>query len=231
MARILIVDDQAIVRAGYRHFLDQAADITEVGEAASASEALSKLQTDRWDVVMLAMQIAQQSGLAALSQIRRAHPKVRVLMVSGLPERDYARITIQAGASGYLPKSSSAPVVLEAIRSVVAGRHYVSAELVQIMASELDRVSGEPLHACLSKREFEVFLRLANGIGVSAIAASLGLSVKTVSTYRTRILAKTPFKTNSDMTAYALRNNITTASPSTDGISLARKEPRSQRAQ
>ena len=135
-------------------------------------------------------------------------PKVKILVMSGLPETQYARTIIRAGASGYLSKSSAPTEMIKAVRTVLSGRRYVSAELAEIMASDLDKNMDKPLHARLSTREFQVFCKLAGGAGVSAIAAELTLSVKTVSTYRSRIMEKLTFKSNADITAYALRHDI-----------------------
>ena len=208
MSRILIADDHAVVRAGYRQFLDVEPGLTEVGEAANGEEVLAKLRAEEWDLLLLDMQMPGTKGLDIVEYVTAELPKVKILVMSGLPETQYARTIIRAGASGYLSKSSAPTEMLKAVRTVLSGRRYVSAELAEIMASDLDKNMDKPLHARLSTREFQVFCKLAGGAGVSAIAAELTLSVKTVSTYRSRIMEKLTFKSNADITAYALRHDI-----------------------
>jgi DNA-binding NarL/FixJ family response regulator len=133
---------------------------------------------------------------------------VRVLVVSGYPERQYAVNVLKAGASGYLPKDGSPDELLKAVGQVLSGRRYVSASLAELLVTELDTDHDRPLHAGLSEREFQIFCKLASGQSVSEIASELSLSVKTVSTYRTRVLEKMAFKSNADITSYALRNGL-----------------------
>lgn len=208
MSRILIADDHAVVRAGYKQFLQTAPDITYVDEAANGSEVLAKLQDGTWDLVLLDIQMPEHSGIEILKHIQTTYPRVRVLVMSGLPEAQYARHVIRAGASGYLSKGGAADEMVKAVRTVLAGRRYVSSALAQIIAADLDGDADKPLHERLSKREMEIFRKIATGTGVSAIAEELGLSVKTISTYRSRIMEKLSFKSNADITAYALRNEL-----------------------
>lgn len=208
MSRILIADDHAVVRAGYRQFLCSEPQITHVAEAASGREVLAKLGDEAWDLVLLDIQMPEHNGIEILKHIRETHPHTRVLVMSGLPEAQYARNVIRAGASGYLSKDGAADELMRAVRAVLAGRRYVSSALAEIMAADLDGDADKPLHARLSKREFEIFCKIATGSGVSEIAQELGLSVKTISTYRSRIMEKLTFKSNADITAYALRNEL-----------------------
>lgn len=208
MARILIADDHAVVRAGLKQFLEDDQAIKAVGEAATGRETLDQLRAGKWDLVILDINMPDRSGLDVLRHIQSSHPEVRVLVMSAFPERQYAVNVLKAGASGYLPKDSPPEDLLKAVRTVLAGRRYVSATLAEILVSDLDNDADKPLHARLSEREFQIFCKLASGRAVSAIAAELCLSVKTVSTYRTRILEKMSFKANADLTSYALRNGL-----------------------
>lgn len=208
MSRILIADDHAVVRAGLMQFLEEDKSIKAVGEAATGRETLDQLRAGAWDLVILDINMPDRSGLDILRHIRASHPEVRVLVMSGFPERQYAVNVLKAGALGYLPKESAPEDLLKAVRTVLAGRRYVSATLAEILVSDLDNDADKPLHTRLSEREFQIFCKLAAGAAVSAIAAELCLSVKTVSTYRTRILEKMGFKANADLTSYALRNDI-----------------------
>jgi two-component system invasion response regulator UvrY len=210
MSRVLIADDHAVVRAGYRQFLETEPSISEIGEAASGSETLDILRTKDWDLLLMDIHMPDRSGLDILRHVASGYPDVRVLIMSGLPEEQYARNVLRAGASGYLSKGSPPEEMLKAVRLVLNGRRYVSAALAESMAADLEssRDQAKPLHESLSVREFQIFGKLADGRTVSAIAQELSLSVKTVSTYRTRILEKMSFSSNADMTSYALRNGL-----------------------
>ena len=210
MSRVLIADDHAVVRAGYRQFLEADPSITEVGEAASGSETLDALRRKGWDLLLMDIHMPDRSGLDILKHVTTGYPDVRVLIMSGLPEEQYARNVLRAGASGYLSKGGSADELLKAVRLVLSGRRYVSASLAESMAADLEnpRDQNQPPHTNLSTREFQIFRKLAAGAGVGEIAKELSLSVKTVSTYRSRILEKMGFKSNADITGYALRNGL-----------------------
>ena len=208
MASVLIADDHAIVRAGIRQFLDEDGGITEVGEAASGREALEQLRARDWDLVLLDINMPDRSGIDVLRHIRSGHPRTRVLILSGLPERQYALNVLRAGAAGYLAKDAAPEELMKAVHTVLGGRRYVSSSLAELLIDELDSDHDKPLHDSLSTREFQIFCKLAAGRGVSDIANELSLSVKTVSTYRTRILEKMKFTTNADLTSYALRSGI-----------------------
>jgi len=141
-----------------------------------------------------------RSGIDILGQVQAGYPDVRVLVVSGYSERQYATNVLKAGAMGFLSKGSPPEEILKAVKTVLAGRKYVSAALAELLVTQLDQDTDQPLHASLSEREFQVFSKIAVGRAVSDIARELSLSVKTVSTYRTRILEKMNFATNADLT-------------------------------
>jgi DNA-binding NarL/FixJ family response regulator len=205
---VLLADDHAMVRAGLRQFLEEDHSITEIGEAASGSETLDRLRSTHWDLVILDINMPDRSGLDILRHIRAGYPDTKVLVVSGFPERQYALNVLKAGAGGYLAKDCAPEDLLKAARAVLQGRRYVSAELAEQLLADLEHNGDQPLHGRLSEREFQIFCKLAAGRAVSAIAAELFLSVKTVSTYRARILEKMSLESNADLTAYALRNGI-----------------------
>jgi DNA-binding NarL/FixJ family response regulator len=210
VSRVLIADDHAVVRAGYRQFLEADSSIAEVGEATSGGEALQALRQKEWDLLVMDIHMPDRSGLEVLKHVTSGYPGVRVLIMSGLPEEQYARNALRAGASGYVSKGGSPDEFMKAVRTALNGRCYVSASLAEAMAEALEkpRDQNQPLHTGLSARESQIFRRLAAGASVSQIAHELGLSVKTVSTYRARVLEKMGFTTNADLTSYAMRNGL-----------------------
>lgn len=208
MAKVLIADDHPMVRAGLRRLLVEDRSITEIGEASSGNETLDRLRTGKWDLLILDINMPDRSGLDILRHVRATHEDTKVLVLSGLSERQYALNVLKAGASGYLPKECAPNDLLAATRGVLQGRRYVSPQIAEMLVTDLNADSDQPLHGRLSEREFQVFYKLASGRSVSAIGDELCLSVKTVSTYRSRILEKMNLQTNADITTYALRNQI-----------------------
>ncbi len=197
-----------MVRAGIRQYLEAESSIREIGEAASGRETLDQLRAREWDLVLLDIFMPDQSGLDILREIQSNYPKVRVLILSGLPEEQYALSVLRAGASGYLPKESAPEELIKAVLTVLAGRRYVSPEVAELLVAGMDKNPGGQQHERLSTREFQVLSKLAAGRAVSEIAEELQLSVKTVSTYRSRVLEKMGLKTNADLTSYALRHGL-----------------------
>lgn len=208
MFHILIADDHAVVRAGLRQFLAEDARIKQIDEASTGQEVLERLRGARYDLLVLDIGMPGRNGLDILRHLHSTHPDLRVLVVSGLPERQYAINVLKAGASGYLGKETAPDELLKAAQTVLAGRRYVSATLAEQLVDKLDSDSDQPIHSALSEREFQIFCKLATGKAVSDIARELCLSVKTVSTYRSRVLEKMSFQSNADITAYALRNGL-----------------------
>jgi DNA-binding NarL/FixJ family response regulator len=208
VSKILIADDHAMVRAGIRQYLEAESSVREIGEAASGQDALEQLRTREWDLVLLDIFMPDQSGLDILRHIQSDYPKVRVLILSGLPEKQYAVSVLRAGASGYLPKDSAPEDLIKAVQTVLAGRRYVSPEVAELLVAGMDKDPASQQHERLSAREFQVLSKLAAGRAVSEIAEELQLSVKTVSTYRSRVLEKMGLKTNADLTSYALRHGL-----------------------
>jgi two-component system, NarL family, invasion response regulator UvrY len=208
MLKILLADDHPMVRAGLRRILSEDRSVTEIGEAASGSETLEKLRLQSWDLLILDINMPDRSGLDILRNVRATYADTKVLVLSGLSERQYALNVLKAGASGYLPKECAPNDLLQAMRAVLQGRRYVSPQIAELLVTDLESDNDQPLHGRLSEREFQVFYKLASGRSVSAIGNELCLSVKTVSTYRSRILEKMNLRTNADITTYALRNQI-----------------------
>ncbi|MFG6458495.1 response regulator [Roseateles sp. BYS96W] len=214
MIRIGIVDDHAIVRTGLRQFLSDHVDLRVTGEGSSGHEALDMARKGEVDVLLLDISMPDQSGVDALAAIKARFPELPVLILSGFPEAHYATTLLRQGASGYLNKECDPEEIANAIRLVSRGRRYISPAVAEQLADSVVGGTGgatapdKPLHEALSEREFQVFLRLAQGETVGHIAEALFLSVKTVSTYRTRVLEKLKLQTNSDLTYYALKNGL-----------------------
>jgi DNA-binding NarL/FixJ family response regulator len=205
MARVLIADDHAMIRAGLRRWLEQDRSVEAVAEAGSGAETLQQLRDGSWDLVVLDINMPDRSGIDILRHIRSGHPQTRVLVISGFSEKQYAIYALRAGASGYLAKDQAPEEFMRAVHTVLSGRRFASAALTEMLVNALDEPS---LHASLSQREFQILCKLAVGRSVSEIAQELCISVKTVSTYRARVLDKMHLETNADLTTYALRNGL-----------------------
>lgn len=205
--RIAIVDDHAMVRAGLRQFFADQSDFAVVAEAANGREALDVVRHGGIDVLVMDISMPGQSGVDALVAIKARVPELPVLILSGFPEEHYATTMLRHGASGYLNKDCDPEEVVRAIRMVARGRKYITAGVAERLAEGLGG-GDKPPHEHLSERELQVFLRLAKGETIGHIADSMSLSVKTVSTYRTRVMEKMKLASNSDLTYYALKNGL-----------------------
>ncbi len=208
MIRIAIVDDHAIVRAGLRQFFADQIDFQVVAEAATGREAMEIVRKGEIDVILLDISMPDQSGVDAMAAIKARAPELPVLILSGFPEAHYATTLLRQGASGYLNKDCDPEEIVRAIRTVVRGRKYISAGVAEQLANGLSSGGDRPAHESLSERELQVFLRLAKGETIGHMADSMSLSVKTVSTYRTRVMEKMSLESNSDLTYYALKNGL-----------------------
>ena len=208
MIRIGIVDDHAIVRTGLRQLLSEEVDFRVTGEAANGREALELARAGEVDVLVMDLSMPDQSGVDALAAIKARFPDLAVLILSGFPEEHYATTLLRQGASGYLNKECDPAQIATAIRTVARGRRYISPAVVELLADNAAGAGERPAHEALSERELQVFLRLAKGETIGRMAESMCLSVKTVSTYRTRVLDKLGLQTNSDLTYYALKNGL-----------------------
>jgi DNA-binding NarL/FixJ family response regulator len=208
MIKILIADDHAIVRRGLKQILTETPDMVVAGEAHNGEELLEKMRSDRWDVVVLDISMPGRGGLDILKQLKSEQPKLPVLMLTIHPEDQYAVRVLRAGASGYLTKESAPDHLVEAIRKVARGGKYISPHLAEKLAFNLESLSEKPLHEALSDREFQVLRLIASGKTVKEIGEELSLSVKTISTYRTRILEKMKMKNNAELTHYAIQQKL-----------------------
>ena len=208
MIRIAIVDDHPVVRAGLKQFLSDQADMSVVGEAANGREALDLVRAGGIDVVLMDVSMPDQSGVDALIAIKARAPELPVLMLSIFPEAHFATTLLRQGASGYLNKECDPQDIVTAVRTVASGRKYITPGVAQLMAEGLTPGAVIAVHETLSDRELQVFLKLAQGQTVGELAISMSLSVKTVSTYRTRVMEKMNLSSNSDLTYYALKNGL-----------------------
>lgn len=208
MISVLIADDHPMVRAGIRQFLEEDQSIGKIGEAASGNETLDKLRSFPWTVVLLDINMPDRSGIDILRHICASYAESKVLVVSGLPERQYAFRALKAGARGFIAKQCAANELLKAIHEVLEGRRFLSPELGAVLLFDLDCNDEGLLHRRLSDREFQIFCKIAAGRTATSIGNELFISEKTVSTYRRRILDKMCASTNADLTAYAVRNGI-----------------------
>lgn len=208
MIRILIADDHAIVRAGLKQFIAGEKDMVVSSEAADGMETLACVRKGDCDVVLLDISMPGKNGIDTLRQLKRSRPDLPVLILSAYSEQQFAVSLLRAGANGYISKESASEQLVTAIRTVMSGGKYISPTVAQVLVSDLSSDADKPPHSTLSKREFQIFYRLASGESVSKIAEELFLSVKTVSTYRARILEKMQMSSNADLTYYAVKNNI-----------------------
>jgi two-component system invasion response regulator UvrY len=206
--RVLIADDHPLVRSGLVHILQQEPDFYPPGEAENSDQALQRIEEKPWDVVVLDIAMPGRSGLETLSEIKRLHPPLPVLIMSMHSEEQFAIRAIKSGASGYINKNEAAPELVRAIRRILSGRKYVSAALAEVMAKAIESGEDRPLHETLSNREYHVVCRIAAGKSLSEIAEATTLSVKTISTYRSRALEKMSMRTNAELTRYAIRNGL-----------------------
>ncbi|HNW30459.1 MAG TPA: response regulator transcription factor [Spirochaetota bacterium] len=208
MKRIIIADDHEIVRAGLKQIIADDPELSVDGEAGDGQELLEKLRKKRYDVVLLDMKMPGRSGLEILKQLKMEHPSLPVLVLSMHPEEQYAVRTIRAGASGYITKETAPERLVEAIRKVCAGGKYISASLAEQLADSIADSRSKPPHEYLTDREFQVMCMIASGKTITEIAKELFLSVKTISTYRQRILEKMNMKNNAELTHYVISNNL-----------------------
>lgn len=208
MTRILIADDHPIVRTGLVELIAGAFDNVAFTEANNAQQALEQVWKQDWELVILDISMPGRNGIEILKELKKARPKVPVLILSMHPEEQFARRALKAGAAAYMTKESVPEEVVKALRRVLAGGRYVSAALAEKLASDLRQEPERPIHEILSDREFQVLQMMASGKTVSEIAEELNLSVKTVSTYRARMLEKTGMRNNAELIRYAIQNQL-----------------------
>ncbi len=209
MVRILIADDHPVVRIGLKGVLAEIPNTEVTGEASTGHEVLEKVQTQDFDIILLDISMPG-NGLDVLKELKRLKPDQKVLVLSIYPEEQYAVRALKAGAAGYLTKDSAPDELMTAIKRITSGRRYVSPALAERLASEMERESERPAHDVLSDREFQVMRLISQGKTVKKAAEELGLSAKTVSTYRTRIIDNLKMKNTNEMIRYAIEKGLST---------------------
>ncbi len=208
MIRIMIADDHAIVRKGLKQIIEENHQMRVVAEYANGIDALRWLLSNECDVVLLDISMPGMNGIDLLKQLRLEKPKLPVLILSSYSEDQYAVRLIKAGAAGYLVKESALEVVIKAVQRVAGGKKYITESVAEMLAGDHDTTSCKLLHETLSDREYQILLLLASAQTVSEIADTLSLSVKTISTYRTRILEKMHLRNNAEIMQYAIENQL-----------------------
>ena len=208
MIRVLLADDHAIVRAGLKEILADTGDIEVTGEAANGQEVLARVFTQDFDVAVLDMSMPGRNGIELIKLVKAEKPKLRILVLSMHSEEQYAVRALKAGASGYITKDSAADQLVAAIRRIAAGGAYVTPETAERLALSVAPRAVVAAHTLLSDREFQVFRMIARGVSVSQIARELSLSVKTISTHKTRILEKTGLANQAELVRYALEHQL-----------------------
>ena len=207
MIKVLIADDHPIVRQGLKQIISDSGDITVTGEAATAQEALNGVAKKKYDVVLLDISMPGRSGIEIIKEIREDSSSPAVLILTSFPEEQYAVRALKSGASGYLVKKSAPAELVTAIRKVSTGGKYISRDLAETLAFNLETGESRP-HEKLSNREYQVMCLMASGVTISGVADKLSLSVKTISTHRSRILEKMGMKSNAELMHYALKNSL-----------------------
>ncbi|MEI7471907.1 MAG: response regulator transcription factor [Chitinophagaceae bacterium] len=208
MLRILIADDHTVVRKGLKQILVDEFKEIQVEEVTDAEQMINAVMDSKWDMVISDIHMPGRSGLDALKQIRHVYPNLPILILSLHSEDHYAIRVLKAGASGYLSKDSAADDLVTAVQRILSGKKYFSSDVVEKLIKTMGADESKLAYEYLSNREFDVMGHLASGKSVSEIAEMLSLSVATISTYRSRILAKTGLKSNSDLTRYAMENHL-----------------------
>lgn len=208
MTRVAVIDDHPVVREGLKRIIAEAPEFSVTAEAGDGEEALNVIKNAPCDVVLLDITLPKKNGLEVLKRIKAEQPRLPVLVLSMHSEDEYAVRMLRAGAAGYLTKETAPANLITAIRKVVRGGRYVSQGLAEKLAFDLQTNSDRPAHEALSDREYQIMCMLSSGKTVSEIAAELSLSVKTISTYRVRVLEKLHMKNNAELTRYALKQGL-----------------------
>lgn len=206
--KILIADDHAVVRQGLQLILAKEFRQTTFGEANDTNALVEQMKKEKWDLLIMDLSMPGGSGLNTLKEIKHNHPHTPILVLSMYPEDQYAVRTLKAGASGYLTKESASEELVNATQKILRGGKYINASVAENLLLQLGNEDGRPPHELLSDREYQVLCMIASGKEVGQIATDLTLSVKTISTYRARLLEKMNMKTNAELTHYAIENKL-----------------------
>jgi len=205
--KILIADDHPLFRRGLKNAFADTQDIEVVAEATNSNDVLARVRENELNLVLLDISMPGKGGLEVLKQMKTEFPKIPILILSVYPENQYAVRFIKAGASGYLTKESSIDILIEAVRKVAQGGNYASTDITEKLAFDFLN-TDKPPHELLSDREYQVFSMIATGKSLTEIGTDLSLSVKTISTHRTRILEKMKMKKNAELIHYAIQQNL-----------------------
>jgi DNA-binding NarL/FixJ family response regulator len=208
MIKVLVVDDHPIVRQGLKQVISEESDMAVFGEAQNSQEVLELIYKQDWDVIVLDITLPGRGGLDVLKEIKHERPNLPVLILSMHPEDQYAVRALKAGAAGYMTKESAPQELIQAIRHIFRGGKYVSLALAERLAFHLENETRKPIHETLSDREYQVMLMIASGKTTNEIAGEMSLSIKTISTYRGRIMEKMRMKSNVDLASYVIRNRL-----------------------
>ena len=208
MMKILIADDHAVVREGLKQILSESPEMVVTAEASTGPEVFEKIGKDDFDLIVLDIAMPGRGGLDILKEIKNKKPRLPVLILSMYPEEQYAVRVLKAGASGYMTKESAPHELINAIKQISKGKKYVSPSLAEKLALDLEITTGRPPHESLSDREYQVMCMIASGKTLKEIAEKLSLSIKTISTYRSRILEKMNMKSNAELTHHAIKNRL-----------------------
>ncbi|MCH8011566.1 MAG: response regulator transcription factor [Candidatus Marinimicrobia bacterium] len=209
MKNILIVDDHVLLRHGLMKIIDEHFTYVTYGEAGTAAEALELAGKQKWDIVLLDINLPGRNGLETVKDFKAFDPELPILVISMYPEDQFAVRVIKAGASGYLTKDSAPENLVMALNNILAGHKYITSSVAELLVTELSGDSRKAPHESLSNRQFQVLRLIASGKTITEIAKKLSLSVKTISTYRMHILEKLNMKNNAQLITYAVRNNLT----------------------
>jgi DNA-binding NarL/FixJ family response regulator len=207
--KILIVDDHAVVRQGLRKILSEQPDMAVIDEAGSAEQLMEIVGTKKWDILIMDISMPGKSGLDVLKQLHQEQPRLPILFLSMLPEEQFAVRVLQAGASGYMTKETAPEELVKAVRKICAGGKYISSAVAEKFAGQFNSKTQQLPHEKLSEREFQVLCKIASGKPLTKIAEELYLSVKTVTTYRARVLAKMSMTSNAELIRYGVEHKLT----------------------
>lgn len=213
MIKVFVADDHPVVREGLKQILTRIEDIVVVGEATTGQEVIDRVPQARPDILILDLNMPGRDGFDVLRVLRRSHPHLRILVLSVYPEGQVGLRVLALGANGFINKESIPQQLEAALRTLAAGRDYVPADVTTEMLERFRHEGSEALHTSLSVREFQVLLLLASGLSVKEIADRFALSVKTVRTFRTRVLKKLNLKNDVELTHYALKYRLITSPP------------------